>query len=95
MLLFDRLAVYALNELLPGPLEEILIRYVQILFPSQNQTEETRNKAARAAAALAPCAHASSRLKDSMQRHILAARLSEPSSFVQQELDRAKKTLEG
>ena len=96
IVLFDRLAAHACNnnEVVQGSLEEILIRYVQTLFPSQNQSEETRNKAARAATALTPCARAGLRLRESLRTHIRAAHLREPASSVQQELERAKKALE-
>ena len=92
--LFVRLRQVGL-ETLPDSMEGVLLQYVEQVFASGDQVEQTRLKASDAAFALAPIASKGVRLKVKFLQTLEATRTEERSFPVQQSLDRAKKFANG
>lgn len=78
-------------EQMPESLEDALIEYVRILFRQADQAEQTRVKAADAAAAIADVASKGLRLRTLLRNEIREAQAQERSISVQQSLERARK----
>ena len=83
------------HDVLPGPLETILVEYVKQLFVSSEQVEQNRLKASEAAIAVAPLASKGKGIKALLDERLTTARTQERSMSVQQSLDRARKILDG
>lgn len=86
--LFGRLDVL---EQMPDSVEDALIEHVQILLCQGDQAEQTRIKAADAAAAIADFSSKGKRLRNVLRDEITKARAQERSISVQQILDRIRK----
>lgn len=74
-------------------LANLLIEYLKTLFGSRDQVEQTRIKAAEAAAAFAPLSGTSERLRAALIDGISAARPQERSVPVQEGLERARQAI--
>ena len=77
---------------LPKSVEEVLIEYIQGLFSTQDQVEQTRLKAAEAIFAAASIARMGEHIKAIITQGLAT---EDRSAMVQQSLDRAKKVVEG
>ena len=78
-------------EQMPESVEDALIEYVKILFRQGDQAEQTRVKAADAAAAIADFSSKGMRLRMLLRDEITTARAQERSVSVQQSLERTRK----
>ncbi|KAL8962336.1 MAG: hypothetical protein Q9193_001242 [Seirophora villosa] len=72
---------------------QVLIEFVRTLFSTRDQVEQTRTKAAEAAAAFAPLAGVDERVRVALLEEIAGARAQERSVTVQQSLDRARRAI--
>lgn len=72
---------------------QVLIEFVKSLFSTRDQVEQTRTKAAEAAAAFAPLAGVDERVRVALIEEIAGARAQERSVTVQQSLDRARRAI--
>ncbi|MCJ1276828.1 proteasome component M29 [Puttea exsequens] len=91
--LFERLDKVTEEEKMDEPLVDVLIKYVHEIFRSADLVEQTRQKAAEAAMAMAPLARKEEKVKAAFLRDFLPAREQERSYSIQQSLDQAKKML--
>ena len=90
---FDRL--HAVQDgSLPLPLESVLVKYVEQLFGSKEQVEQTRLKASEAAVSVAPLVRQGNSIKTVFREQLATARAQERSVPVQQSLDRAGKMVD-
>ncbi|KAL8717987.1 MAG: hypothetical protein Q9225_004830 [Loekoesia sp. 1 TL-2023] len=71
----------------------VLIDFARTLFGTRDQVEQTRTKAAEAAAAFAPLTKVNGRLREALIDGIGSARTQERSVTVQQSLDRARQAI--
>lgn len=77
----------------PEPLVAVLSEFVKTLFKSSEQVEQTRIKAAEAAAAFAPLTGTSEQMRTLLIEGIKSARTQERSVTVQQSLERARRAI--
>ncbi|KAL8817776.1 MAG: hypothetical protein Q9223_003451 [Gallowayella weberi] len=91
--LFEKLAKGSSRQPFSEALVAVLIEYVKTLSKSQDQVEQTRIKAAEAAAALAPLSEKSEHLRAALIVWISSAKTQERSVPVQQVLDRARQAI--
>lgn len=77
----------------PEPIIEVLIKFVKLLFRTGDQVEQTRTKAAEAAAAFAPLTGADEGMRVALIEEITGARAQERSVTVQQSLERARQAI--
>ena len=91
---FDRINEVQ-DEVLPGPLESILVEYVKQLLGSSEQVEQTRLKASEAAVSMAGLARKGNSIKTVLREELGRARAQERSVPVQQSLERARKMVDG
>ncbi|KAL8731768.1 MAG: hypothetical protein Q9166_003215 [cf. Caloplaca sp. 2 TL-2023] len=91
--LFQKLEKALIRQNLPECLLTVLIKYVKTLSMSQDQVEQTRIKAAEAAATLAPLSGTNEHLRVALTDAISSARTQERSVPVQQSLDRARRAI--
>ena len=75
------------------PLVAVMVGFVETLFRTNDQVEQTRTKAAEAAIAFAPLAGLSERVRTALINGISSARTQERSVSVQQSLDRARQAI--
>ena len=85
----------ARQEGLPSCLEGTMIEYARQLFAFTEDVEQTRIKAADAAAAMAPLARQRSLFKAVFVQELATVKESERSALVLSNLDRARKMLDG
>lgn len=71
----------------------VLVHFVKTLFRGQDQVEQTRTKAAEAAAAFAPLTGTNERMRAALIEEISSARTQERSVTVQQSLERARRAI--
>ncbi|KAL9020239.1 MAG: hypothetical protein Q9185_002522 [Variospora sp. 1 TL-2023] len=82
-----------LRSPVPEPVIQVLIKFVKLLFRTGDQVEQTRTKAAEAAAAFAPLTGADERMRVALIEEISGARAQERSVTVQQSLERARQAI--
>ena len=90
--LFERLGSQDLG-IIEGPLEKVLIGYIQMIFASKECVEQTRLKAVEVSIAMLPFARESDRIAAALSQAIADARAQERSVSVQQRLSFAMKAL--
>ena len=90
---FDRLHEVQ-DGSLPLALEGVLVKYVEQLFGSKEQVEQTRLKASEAAVSMAPLVRQGNSIKTVFREQLATARAQERSVPVQQSLDRAGKMVD-
>ena len=91
---FDRLNEVQ-HEAIPIPFESILFEYAKQLFGSGEQVEQTRLKASEAAVSVARLVHLGKSIKRGFTELLVTARTQERSLSVRQNLDRARKIVDG
>ncbi|KAL8803213.1 MAG: hypothetical protein Q9182_003314 [Xanthomendoza sp. 2 TL-2023] len=91
--LFQKLGKESSRQPFSEAVVAVLIKYVKTLSQSQDQVEQTRIKAAEAAAALAPLSERSEHLRAALIVWISSAKTQERSVPVQQVLDRARQAI--
>ncbi|KAL8836363.1 MAG: hypothetical protein Q9170_002936 [Blastenia crenularia] len=90
--LFEKLQ-RVLRSPVPEPLVRVLIDFVETLFGTKDQVEQTRIKAAEAASAFASLSSADVKLRAAVIDGISNARTDERSVTVQQSLERARRAI--
>ena len=81
-------------EVVPDPLQEVLIEYSHCVFGFTEQVEQTRLRAIETIIALAPVARKSIKMKKEFEKDLAMVRAQERSMSVLHGLDRAMKVLE-